>query len=235
MDTGGGGTVVGKAGIEWVRVPGGSFQMGSNDGDSDEKPVHTVRVRAFEMSRTEVTVAQYAACVSEGVCTKPNTGGTCTWGVSGKEDHPVNCVDWNQASTYAKWAGGRLPTEAEWEYAARGGQSYAYAGSSNVDEVAWYVSNSGGGTHPVGRKKANGYGLYDMSGNVWEWVQDLYHSSYTGASADGSAWESGGSLRVPRGGSWGSGAGRVRVADRYVNDPGDRFSILGFRLSRSGS
>ncbi len=235
-DSGGGGGAVasGKAGIEWVSIPGGGFQMGSNDGDSDEKPVHTVRVTGFEMSRSEVTVAQYRACVDAGACSAPTScGSSPTWGKSGMDDHPVNCVTWDDAQSFARWAGGRLPSEAEWEYAARGGQSYTYAGSNTAGDVAWYKDNSGGRTHGVCGKRANGYGLCDMSGNVWEWVEDWYHDSYSGAPTDGSAWTSGGgSFRVGRGGSWDNGAGYVRVAYRSRGGPGDRYGYLGFRLAR---
>ncbi len=210
-------------GIDWVRIPGGSFQMGSNDGDLGEKPVHAVHVGSFEMSRSEVTVAQYRACVDAGECTEPGTGGymdACNWGKSGRDDHPINCVDWHQASAFARWAGGRLPSEAEWEYAARGGESYIYAGSNTAGDVAWYEGNSGDRTHEVCGKRHNGYGLCDMSGNVWEWVEDWYHDSYAGAPSDGSAWTTGGgSYRVYRGGTWTYSAARVRVADRDRNHP----------------
>jgi len=224
------------AGIEWVSIPGGSFQMGSNDGADDEKPVHTVRVSGFEMSRSEVTVGQYRACVDAGSCSEPDTGGykdACNWGKSGREDHPINCVDWEQASTFARWAGGRLPSESEWEYAVRGGQSYTYAGSSTAGDVAWYKDNSGGRTHEVCGKRQNGYGLCDMSGNVWEWVEDWYHDSYSGAPTDGSSWTSGGgSRRVYRGGSGYASATNVRVANRFRDPPSNRLCSIGFRLTR---
>ena len=245
-DAGGGAVSAGRAGLEWVSIPGGSFSMGSNDGASDEKPVHTVRVSGFEMARSEVTFGQYQACVDAGACTVPHVlDGACRVMLQGKwqdgnlpssfrgEDSPVVCVDWHQAKAYSEWVGGRLPTESEWEYAARGGQSYTYAGSNTVGDVAWLSENSGGATHAVCGKKRNGYGLCDMSGNVWEWVEDWYHGSYSGAPADGSAWLSpAGSSRVLRGGSWYGDARCARVAYRSGNVPGYRSSSFGFRPVR---
>ena len=220
--------------------------MGSEDGGSDEKPVHTVRLKAFEMSKTEVTVGQYRKCVEAGVCSEPRTGSPCTWSSSlgSKEDHPINCVDWGQSRTFAKWVGADLPTEAEWEYAARGGQSFTYAGSNSPDDVAWHLSNSGYDTKPVGTKRANGYGLHDMSGNVWEWVLDEYKSDYSNAPSDGhqavgsiptcsTKCDNGAAWRVSRGGSWVYGAGFLRVADRGGLSPDDLHVFLGLRLRRT--
>ena len=130
-----------------------------------------------------------------------------------------------------------MPSEAEWEYAARGGiksKGYKYAGSNNIDEVAEYEGNNDKSTKPVGGKKANELGIYDMSGNVWEWCQDKWHDSYKNALSDGSAWESGNSSkRAHRGGSWYYYADGCRVAFRYGNAPDNRNSALGFRLALS--
>ena len=228
--------------VQWVRIQGGTFQMGSNDGSGDEKPVHQVTVPTFEISRNEITVKQYAMCVDAKACTVPNTGGTCNWGASGREDHPVNCVDWDQARTYSKWVGGRLPTESEWEYAARSGgrnQKYPWGDKDATCNLA--VMSDGGpgcgrnGTWPVCSKVSGNtsQGLCDMAGNVWEWVQDWYHDSYSGAPTDGSAWESPtGSLRVIRGGSWNSDAGLLRSSLRRGGSPGFRAGHLGFRVLR---
>ena len=118
-------------------------------------------VTPFEITATEVTVAQYRACVDDGRCSEPVSEGFCNWNVEGRETHPINCVDWGQARTFAKWIGADvdLPTEAEWEYAARGGQDFIFAGSNDLDEVAWYSQSSGVSTKLVGTKQANGYGL----------------------------------------------------------------------------
>ena len=228
------------SGIDFIKIPGGSFKMGSKKGDSDEKPVRRVTIKSFLMSKTEVTVGQYRKCVEVGTCSPPNTGTYCNWDKSDRKDHPINCVDWNQARAFAKWAGGDLPSEAEWEYAARGGQRFTYAGSNDPDEVAWYSSNSGGGTKPVGGKKKNEFGLYDMSGNVWEWVLDEHKDSYSGAPRDGTAvcksptCRQGAPRRVRRGGCWSVVAGYpLRVANRIYNSPDGRLIILGFRLRRT--
>ncbi|MEA1906561.1 MAG: formylglycine-generating enzyme family protein, partial [Euryarchaeota archaeon] len=128
----------------------------------------------------------------------------------------------------------RLPSEAEWEYACWAGTNTRYSfGDSELKlgDYAWYYENLDDKVHPVGRKKPNPYGLYDMHGNVWEWVQDEYHSGYDGAPTDGSAWGSGsGADRVNRGGSWGCSAGGCRSASRNSSDRGDRYNSLGFRL-----
>ena len=195
--------------------------------------------KSFLMSKTEVTVGQYRKCVETGTCSPPGTGKHCNGGQLGREDHPINCVDWKQARTFANWAGGDLPSEAEWEYAARGGQRCRYAGSNDPNKVAWYKSNSGGGTKPVGGKRKNGFGLYDMSGNIWEWVLDEYKNSYSGAPRDGLAVCSEPTCRqsapgrVFRGGSWFRVAGYLRVAIRGICSPGLRFIDLGFRLRRT--
>ncbi|HRV17242.1 MAG TPA: bifunctional serine/threonine-protein kinase/formylglycine-generating enzyme family protein [Myxococcota bacterium] len=237
----------GGSDLEWVRIPGGSFSMGSNDGDpdDDEQPVHRVTVPTFEMSKTQVTVDQYMACVDAGACTAPDTGDYCNWGPSGRGKHPINCVDWHQAQAYAKWAGGRLPSEAEWEYAARsGGRDWKYPWGNEdatCERAVMWESGTGNGcgrgsTWPVCSKPRGNttHGLCDMAGNVWEWVQDWYHDSYNGAPTDGSAWESPtGSSRVVRGGSWFNFAGRVRAAYRGNGDPGIRYVNLGLRLARS--
>ena len=238
------GGTAGTAGIEWIRIPGGTFEMGSTEGSSDEKPVHRVRVEGFELAKSEVTVAQYRACVRAGTCTEPGSGSSCNWGKSGRDDHPVNCVDWEQAVAFSRWAGGRLPSEAEWEYAARsGGRSQRYPWGDEQASCARAVMDDGGngcgqgGTWAV-CSKARGLsaqGVCDLAGNVWEWVEDCWHGDYSGAPSDGRAWTSGctGSDRVSRGGSWYDTARNLRAASRNGFSPGNRGDNLGFRPLRS--
>ena len=229
--------------IEWVKIPAGSFKMGSNDGDSDEKPVHKVTLKSFFISKTEVTVGQYRACVEAKECSSSavSSCGSPNWTdqVGSKEDHPINCIDWLQAREFAKWAGGDLCSESEWEYSARAGEDFKYSGSNDPDEVGWYYKNSGKSTHPVGKKKKNAWGLYDMSGNVLEWTLDEYKDSYSGAPANGlpvcltPTCRQKSSRRVIRGGSWFGDARYLRVADRAVPAPGFRGLSLGARLCRT--
>ena len=217
-----------------VTIPAGTFMMGctteqGEDCDDDEKPAHSVTLRSFEINKYEVTQEEWQAVMGKDppklrfkACDK------C----------PVERVSWNDIQAFLKKLNQltgknyRLPTEAEWEYAARGGENYKYAGSNTIGEVAWYDDNSGGKTHPVGKKQANGYGLFDMSGNVWEWCQDKWHDNYNKAPDDGRAWETGNSsFRVLRGGSWYSRAWNCRVADRDFHYPDSRLSYYGFRLA----
>ena len=241
-------------GIEMVDIPGGSFQMGdtTGTGGGDEKPVHTVNIKPFRMSKYEVTIAQYRWFAA---ATGRAAGGDCWVDASGQwqqkndanwqnpyfnqsDNHPVVCVNWNDAVAFAQWLSTqtgqryRLSSEAEWEYACRsGGRQEKYCGGNKPVALAWYDNDSGGKTHPVGQKSANGLGLYDMSGNVWEWTQDCWNESYNGAPADGSAWQTDYcGRRVRRGGSWGSKPGGLRSALRFGSPAADYLNTLGFRL-----
>jgi formylglycine-generating enzyme required for sulfatase activity len=215
--------------FEFVQVPAGEFVMGSESSEAfpDEKPVHRVRItKAFELGKYEVTQAQWEAAMGS---TPSNFKGA---------DRPVEQVSWNDAQEFLSKLNERkdgyryrLPTEAEWEYAARAGTTGDNTG--NLDSVAWYASNSGGQTHPVGEKQANAWGLYDMLGNVWEWCQDWYDANYyRNSPAEDPQGPSSGRLRVLRGGSWYDDSRYVRVAFRDRNDPGNRNYIFGFRCVR---
>jgi formylglycine-generating enzyme required for sulfatase activity len=231
-----GNTITNTIGMEFVPIPPGEFEMGSPSDEegrwSAEGPVHHVNIgKAFYMGRYEVTQKQWRAIMGDN----PSrfTG----------DDLPVEQVSWYEVREFIKKLNEkestdkyRLPSEAEWVYACRAGTTtrYSFGGDeSNLGEYAWYDDNSGDKTHPIGQKQPNSLGLYDMHGNVWEWVQDIWHSNYNGAPTDGSAWESGdGTFRVFRGGGWSFLAANCRSAIRFFIDPGGRSSYLGFRLLR---
>ena len=238
VGTGGaGGSVAGAGGgLEFVRIEGGTFQMGG-DGEYDGGPIHAVTVGSFEMSKTEVTVGQYRQCVNAGACTEPSDGWENVPGV--RDNHPVVYVTWNQAKAFAEFAGARLPTEAEWEYAAKsGGQDIVFPWGNeepNCDRLNF--NRCVGDTTPVCTYATGNtaQALCDMAGNVWEWVEDDWHGSYEGAPVDGSAWVENprGSVRVDRGGSWYHFAFFVRAAGRYDVVPSFAGGSRGFRLARS--
>jgi formylglycine-generating enzyme required for sulfatase activity len=221
--------------IEFVLIPAGEFDMGSplNEAnrDKNEGPVHHVKIPdAFYMGRYEVTQKQWREVMGN----YPSTfkGG----------ELPVEQVSWNDVQEFIRKLNENehvnkygLPTEAQWEYAARAGASMMYSfgdNESNLGDYAWYIGNSEGKTHNVGLKKPNPFGLYDMNGNVYEWVQDSYFDSYKISTKDGNVGEYVSSSRVFRGGSWIGNAGSCRNANREDNDQGNRGSNLGFRLVR---
>jgi formylglycine-generating enzyme required for sulfatase activity len=217
---------------EMVEIPAGSFDMGSNNGEANEKPVHRVTLaRSFAIGKTEITQQQWHALMGNEPSYFTGCGDSC----------PVEQVSWDDAQAYLQKLNAktgkqyRLPSEAEWEYACRAGSQQEYCGSDNADNVAWNSFNSGSflrnTPHPAATKQANAFGLFDMSGNVWEWVADSYHDNYNGAPVDGSAWE-GGSKRVLRGGSWGYDAKYGRAAFRSMFGPSYRYYSYGFRVVR---
>lgn len=230
--------------IDWVYLAGGKFSMGTDTGAGNEKPVHEVSVRSFEMAKTPVTVEQYAECVARKQCEEPATGELCTWGLPIFNAHPVNCVSWEQANQFAKFVGARLPSESEWEFAAsnRGkNQKYPWGNEEATCEKAVMHGREGTGcgtgtTMSVCSKPAGNteQGLCDMAGNISQWVQDVYHYSYEGAPADGRAWEGEGEYRVTRGGSFGNivpGNLRSDAREHFKLDIRDHF--IGFRVARS--
>jgi formylglycine-generating enzyme required for sulfatase activity len=225
----------------YVYVPSGEFLMGSAEdepgAESDEKPRHTVYLDAYWIMQTETTSEQYWRCVEAGQCTAPDRGGSCTYGTKAKTDHPINCVSWEQAQAYCRWAGGRLPTEAEWEKAARGTDGRIYPWGDEWDASKANTSEGGrGDTTAVGAYPAGAspYGALDMAGNVWEWVADWYGEGYYSQSPrENPLGPASGTYRVVRGGSWGYVQRSVRAAYRFRDRPGDRYDRVGFRCARS--
>jgi formylglycine-generating enzyme len=223
----------------WVFVVGGTFQMGRDDGDRDVRPVHSVTLSNFYISKFEVTVQEYrkyTTATNKPFPAAPAEG----W----NDNHPIVNVTWNDADAYCRWLdsttgkGVRLPTEAEWEYAARGGVNslhYAYSGGNTVGDVAWYFLNSSNGTSSVGMKQPNELGIYDMSGNAWEWVYDWQGSYSYLAQTNPKGPALGGTYKVFRGGSWfnyGLAENECRVDTRYYYSPDRKVSDGGFRIAK---
>ena len=222
--------------FEMVYVEGGSFMMGGQDDEADEyeKPVHMVTLPGYYVGKFPVTQALWKAVMGDENNPSNFKG----------EDLPVERVSWNDTQAFLEKLNEligkeyRLLSESEWEYAARGGQKsqgYKYAGSDKLKDVGWYGANSYGATKPGGLKYPNELGIYDMSGNVWELVEDHWQDNYNGAPDDGSAWvdRDKDAYRVIRGGSWLNNARGCRVAFRNVDDPTLRDSDVGFRLGLS--
>jgi sulfatase modifying factor 1 len=248
-------------GGEMILIPAGTFDMGCTTAQqatgycaSPESPVHSVTLtHDFYMGETEVTQGEYQAVMGTNPSYFSSCGSTC----------PVEYITWHEMAEYANALsvadgltecftctngscttpnspytcdGYRLPTEAEWEYAARAGTDYVYAGSNTLGDVAWYSSNASSQTHPVAQKLPNDWGLYDMTGNVWEWVWDWYDSSYYSSSPSSDPeGATSASYRVFRGGCLNNGASLARVAVRYGGTWSGRYDSIGFRLSRTAN
>lgn len=223
-------TWVNRIGIEFVLIPAGTFKMGAEGGEADERPMHQVTItQPFYLGKYEVTQAQWQAVMGINpsfFSTSPNS--------------PVESVWWTDVQAFIKklnemegQALYRLPTEAEWEYAAHAGTTTAYSfgdATQQLGDYAWYKANAGGQTHPVGQLKPNAWGLYDMQGNVWEWVQDWYGKYHSEAVQDPQGPASG-THRMRRGGGWNNVAKACRVTNRY-SVVGFRDDFIGFRLLR---
>lgn len=218
-------------GISYRMIPvqGGTFQMGSNDGESGEKPVHSVTLSSYYIGQTEVTQALWKAVMGSNPSYFKG------------DNRPVEKVSWNDCQTFINKLNRltgerfRLPTEAEWEFAAKGGRQsrgFEYSGNTNIDYVAWYDGNSGSKTHPVATKSPNELGIYDMTGNVLEWCQDWY-GRYSSSSQTNPTGPTSGLNRVIRGGSWFIIAGGCRSAYRGDGAPDYRDNFIGLRLALS--
>jgi formylglycine-generating enzyme required for sulfatase activity len=213
----------------WVKIPAGTFSMGSANGGDNEKPAHKVVItRDFEIGTYEVTQARWQALMGSN---PSHFRGA---------DLPVEQVSWNDVQSFIRAMNAqgdgyvyRLPTDAEWEYAARAGTTRDYGGSGNLDEMGWYEHNSSGTTHPVGKKKPNGWGLYDMHGNVWEWVEDWYDKDYyRNSPTTDPRGPSTGTAGVCRGGAWSYPSDRSTSSSRAHPARSVRFDFIGFRLVR---
>ncbi len=244
--------------VSMVLIKGGTFKMGS-DQNKDEKPIHTVMISDFYIGKYEVTNEEFCDFLNDYGSDKVKNGkysgetmiedkknGSYPWGVyktentwfpiKGKSKHPVIFVTWFGAREYCKWAGGRLPTEAEWEYVAGNGSTHQeWAGTSSVKRLkkhCWYSNNSGAKTHAVGLKSPNGFGIYDMSGNVWEWCADWY-GDYSSSYQNDPTGVSNGSARILRGGSWNGSIKYSRSAYRGSIKASGSYNIIGFRMVRN--
>jgi formylglycine-generating enzyme required for sulfatase activity len=239
-----------------VIVPAGEFTMGGNATDElaeclanfhqdcqlswfkDEEPVHKVQLAAFHIDPYEVTNSQYKACEDAGVCKPPQSSASETreryYENAEYDGYPVIQVTWEQAKVYCEWRGARLPSEAEWEKAARGTDERAYPWGGELDETFANFNWNIGDTTAVGSYESgkSPYGLYDMSGNVWEWVSSL-HQPYPYRPDDGRESLTANGRRIVRGGSWGQdGNNSVRTTYRFAYDPGRAATDIGFRCAR---
>lgn len=220
-------------------IPAGTFMMGdSNTLSREAQPPHMVTLSAFCMDLTEVTVAAYRSCTAMG-CTAPPRGPYYNWGMSGRDNHPINGVNWHQARAYCQSIGGDLPTEAQWEYAARGtdGRTYPWGSDAPSSQLCWGrwptpASTCAVQSFPSGNSP---FGLFDMAGNVWEWTLD-HLATYTTEAASNPTGPKAGGHRVFRGGAWdGRTAAGVRAAFRYNNWPDYRGLEVGFRCARGAT
>ena len=231
-------------GSTFVRIPGGECRIGSDTGLLPERPAHQVSLADFYLAQHPVTNAQYQQFVlatghrvpylDDARVERENWSQEHQLPPSGREAHPVVVVSWHDAQAYCAWAGGRLPTEAEWERAARGGregQPYPWGEGIRRDQANY---DNPAGTTPVGRYPPNNYGLYDMAGNVWEWVADWYDPQYYAVSpAENPQGPESGTVKVLRGGAWLLFPEFCRVSYRFRNNPNFRFNLIGFRLAMS--
>jgi len=207
-------------GLQYAWIPPGAFEMGCSPGDGECEPAeislhHVTITNGFWIGTTEVTVRAFRRFLQS-----PQEA-------ADDNNRPIANVSWNEASQYCRWAGGSLPTEAEWEYAARGGSESPRYGT--LGSIAWFWENSGGQPHTIGMKTANVYKLYDMLGNIAEWCSDWYSLGYEGSSEQNPQGAPSGESRVVRGGSWMSTSREIRASYRYGYLPQNRYPQIGFR------
>jgi len=242
-----------ELGIPMALIPAGPFSMGSSSGEDDEKPVHSIFLDDFYIDIYEVTNARFAACVDAGVCDTPADTTAFESSYSRNpyytnpeyDDYPVIYVSWYDAQDYCGWRGVRVPTEAEWEKAARGGlddKVYPWGDEAPVREsgaangASFNDPSNVTDTDQVGSYSPNGYGLYDMAGNLWEWVMDWYDEIYYARSPDRNpSGPDEGGFPVIRGGSWSDSEIRLRVSDRRFNHPNSGALNIGFRCARDAA
>ena len=231
--------IVNGVSFNMVKVEGGTFDMGSNNGYDDEKPVHSVTLSDYYIGQTEVTQELWQAIMGTSIRQQRDKDNR-EWPIYGEgSNYPMYYVSWNEVQEFISRLNSltgkqyRLPTEAEWEYAARGGKKskgYKYSGSNFIEQVAWYSDNSGNTTHPVGSKQPNELGIYDMSGNVWEWCYAWY-GAYNSRHQTNPTGPASGSDRVLRGGSWDNDAVMCWVSSRGYYAPDYGICNFGFRLA----
>jgi eukaryotic-like serine/threonine-protein kinase len=236
-------TVLGEDGATLLYIPAGEYSMGNDNSDSDEAPFHTVFLDAFWIDRTEVTNRSYSLCVDAGACNEPTNKSSFShpsyYGNVEFDNYPVIYVNWDMAKNYCEWAGRRLPTEAEWEKAARGTMANDYPwGNTAPSADLLNFSRNVGDTTQVGRylNGKSAYGVLDMAGNVWEWINDWYEDVYYQYSP---SWNPPGPdaaisrYHVLRGGSWTDGSNLVRSSNRFKNYPDSPNNYTGFRCALS--
>ena len=212
-----------------IRIPAGTFMMGSEQGPGDQRPVHSVTVASFEMDVTEVTVSAYLACVRAGKCSQSYSAPYCNTQQAGKDNHPFNCVDWNPATSYCAAVGKSLPTEEEWEYAVKGtdGREFLWGQSAPAGRLCWQRRDRPQGTCPVGSYPSGDspFGLHDMAGNLWEWTSSGYSAHYNEPRGD--------DTRVTRGGSFvDSVDSLITTSVRYARSASNWTGANGFRCAR---
>jgi len=230
--------VITQQGAQMGLIAAGTFSMGSESGSSDEKPVHQVTLAAFYMDKYEVTNALYKVCVDAGGCAAPGDKASYThpnyYGNAQYDNYPVIYVDWNMSKAYCKWRGARLPTEAEWEFAARGTDGRTYPWGEVINSERANYDGPKGDTSKVGSYESgkSPFGIYDMAGNVWEWTADWY-GDYSSSPSSNPAGPGSGTSRVLRGGAWNNNDNYTRSANRNRDDPANTFNNVGFRCALS--